>query len=80
MTWNHRVFKNDSQFDVYDIREVFYDENGKPDGYTMEPVYPAGNTIGELREELERMLKALKRPVLSEADFEPSSGDEGADN
>jgi hypothetical protein len=78
MTWNHRVFKDDSG--CFTIREVYYNDKGKSDSFTIEPISPFGENIGELRWELEQMMKALKRPVLTKADFEPSSGDEGADN
>lgn len=77
MTWNHRVFKNDRG--TLSIREVYYHDNGTPDAYTTEAVAPEWHeTLGELRWELEQMLKACKRPILSKADFEPSSSDEGA--
>jgi hypothetical protein len=69
--WNHRVVRRvykdvaDSET-VYCIHEAFYNLDGtehKP-SITMEPDYPCGETIEELREDLQRMLRALDHPIL----------------
>lgn len=72
--WNHRVIRRtfeigdeiEHQFGVY---EVYYDTDGKPIMCTETPVAPAGETIEELRTELERYTKALENPILNYEDF-----------
>lgn len=72
MTWNHRVIKTkDGEDDFYYIAEVYYDED-KPRGYTEKPVGACGNSIDELKKDLERMLRCLDKPVLTENDFRES--------
>lgn len=64
MTWNHRVVrvKETDNDDLLILTEVFYDENGKPTGYT-EP-FMCSETIDGLRELLARLSEALAEPVL----------------
>ena len=85
MVWNHRVVKRewkraDGSIEVvYQIHEVFYDKVGaKADSITLEPIAPLGETLHELREELERMHRAVtlaicdpieKETVLNFEDF-----------
>lgn len=54
----------------FTIHEAYYPAVGeKADSITKEPVDPHGETIEELRESLERMLRALNHPVLEYSDF-----------
>lgn len=76
MTWNHRVVKRKGkpfhgipQPDWYAIHEVYYDKKGRPKTLTAEPVAPGGETPDELRDDLNRMRDALKKPILQESDF-----------
>lgn len=68
MTWNHRVVKvteGDELF--YGIHEAYYHKGeGEPYAWTDEPVAPIGETLDELRIELERMLAALDKPVIEQ--------------
>jgi hypothetical protein len=48
----------------YAVYEVFYDEKGKVEGWTAEPVSPGGETIEEVQQNLRWMMKAAKQPVL----------------
>jgi hypothetical protein len=50
----------------FDLHEVYYDKNGKPYQWTLEPVDANGNeTVKDVRIELAMMLTdALKHPVL----------------
>jgi len=68
-TWGHRVIKWTSTHgdEYFEIREVYYDRNGKIDGWTAEGIIPYGENLDELRETLEWMLKALEKPVLIES-------------
>lgn len=68
--WNHRVvrrvYPNDGEGYVeYAVHEAFYglDGDNKP-SITEEPDSPHGETLEELREDLQRMLRVLDAPVL----------------
>lgn len=69
MTWNHRVFRQTTRFDGdwFTIREAFYDKDKEtPHSWTTDAIAPGGSSVEELRENLERMLRALDKPVLDE--------------
>ena len=69
MEWNHRVMKSkDGDDDYYQIHEVYYDKEGKVDGYTARGTSPCGNSLQELKEDLERMLNCLNKEVLDYED------------
>ena len=53
------------------IHEVFYDEQGEIWTCTEEPVYPEGDTLEELRTDLEHYQRALGQPVLDYSDLVP---------
>ena len=68
MHWNHRVIKkecrNDADETTYGIHEVYYNNNGVPTMCTEEPIRLLGDSVKDLKETLERMMKALDNPVL----------------
>jgi hypothetical protein len=69
--WNHRVVRRiynpgqESEEVLYGIHEAYYGLEGetKP-AITNDPTEPLGETVEGLREELNRMLRALDKPVL----------------
>jgi hypothetical protein len=67
--WNHRAVRRvypgvlDGEAS-YSIHEVYYGLGGIKPSITVGPDYPYGETVAELREDLERMLRALDKPVL----------------
>ena len=68
--WNHRVIhKHHKPTDehVYQVHEVYYDEDGNIDNWTKSPVVPMGETPHELREEIRYFMKAFQKTVLIEA-------------
>jgi len=75
MVWNHRIVKRvyhhaSGDETTYQIHEVYYDEIGsEPTNITLDPIAPLGETVEELKEELNRMLRALEHPVLNYEDF-----------
>jgi hypothetical protein len=74
--WNHRVMKRKTEEgEWYDIHEVFYDEQSGKLSWTENAISPGGETIDELQKELQRMLKALDKPVL---DYDAEEITEGA--
>jgi hypothetical protein len=68
--WNHRVVKRivrefDQDVEWVGIHEVFYSSADESDpGWTEEPISVEGETVDELRETLERMFRALDRPII----------------
>lgn len=69
MTWNYRVFKetynkgNDDEEFIFSIRETYYDENGKVNGYTN-PIAPFAESLDGLKWVLEKMQIALNKDVI----------------
>jgi len=74
MSWNYRVIrkrmpqrsieKYECEPFYFQIYEVFYDENGIPDGWTAEPICPLGDTFEELKKDFSFYKEALNKPVL----------------
>ena len=71
--WNHRVFRHvkidnitGEKTVIYAIHETYYKsrDSDEVSGFTSEYVAPFGETLEELREELEMMLKACDKPIL----------------
>lgn len=79
MSWNHRVIQkrnqtvgkpeSDHQSDyVYQIHEVFYEEDGSIHSWTIDPVSPMGESLAELAEDLEIFKQAFDKPALMEVE------------
>lgn len=68
MSWNYRVMSID-RGETYEIHEVYYDEGGTPRAYTANSVKPSGADLRELRSDLQWMLAALDKPILTPDDF-----------
>jgi hypothetical protein len=68
-TWNHRVLKHeDKDLPYYQIHEVYY-EDGKPTSCTKDGVLTWGESLDDLKWQLQKMLEALDNPVLNYDDF-----------
>lgn len=64
---NHRAVKTyypDMDETFFMVHEVHYNDNGDLTNCTVDGVCPRGESLEELREELNRMLRALDKPVL----------------
>ena len=65
MGWNHRVLAWEHKGEVtFQIHEVYYDDSGVPNGYTKEAIAVGGEKIGDLKWQLRKMKKCLKKPIL----------------
>lgn len=61
--WNHRVLAHKYNDEVvFEIHEVYYDDNGVPNGYCSTRV--SGDSIKGIKWTLNRMKDCLKRPIL----------------
>jgi len=78
MTWNLRLVEmvaEECQDERYiELREVFYDQLGKPLGHGSATV--GGENVEEIRQYLTWALEALDKPVLN---FGDDDGDIGQD-
>ena len=69
-TWEYRVAERVSSHPQigevvwHEIIEVYYDDNGKLDA-TSDKICPAGDSVEDLREDLELMLLATSKPVIT---------------
>ena len=66
--WNYRVIKSGTETDTFfSVQEVYYgeDDNEKDYSHTLDCT-PNGNSIDEIKTQLERMLKSLDKPILDE--------------
>lgn len=66
MNWNYRVVKEkEKTIDAYffSIREVYYKE-GKPDMWSVEPIWPIGTSLDGLSTDVDLMMHAFNHPVL----------------
>ena len=68
MTWNYRVIKTtDGDNPWYEIREVYYDQVGKPMGHCSATA--GGETVDEIKECMKMMESALTKAVIKDTDF-----------
>ena len=69
--WDYRVVRKEYDCESgegYSVQEVYYDDDGKPMAQTID-LQIEGDTITEIKTQLELMLKSLKEPVLDESDI-----------
>ena len=65
MTWNYRVIKHTTDDVIYyGIHEVYYDDKQEPSSYSEDSIAPYGQTLEEIKSDLEKMVTALSKPVL----------------
>lgn len=62
--WNYRIVqKTHNESTYFGIYEVYYDDDTIV-SYSLEPIDPYGDTIEDLRGDIDLMLKAFNTPVL----------------
>lgn len=65
MYWNYRVTRRHfDEEELLEIREVYYEDDGKIANWTLDPMRPHGETLEELQDDLAHMREALSREVL----------------
>ena len=75
--WDYRVVRQTTEDgdEWLSVQEVYYDdETGEPMAHTTD-LQIEGDTITEMRTQLERMLKTLEEPVLDESDITDTKND-----
>lgn len=75
MSWNYRVVRKNVYMGKtiapevqYGIHETYY-SGDKPTAITTDHMRPYGETLEELKSDLEKMVAALEKPVLNWEDF-----------
>lgn len=63
MSWNYRVVEVKPKH--FELREVYYADDGETYGWTKEAAVPFGESLEELTEDLRYMMLALTQPVLA---------------
>lgn len=71
--WNYRVVRrirehNETKWIVFGIHEVYY-RDGEPVMVTVDPQAPHGETLEELKQDLEWYQRALTKPILNYEDI-----------
>ncbi len=63
--WNHRVLATEYNGEVYfEVHEVYYDDEGKPNAATKEAVRIGSDDIEGIRWQINRIEECLQKPVL----------------
>ena len=67
MSWNYRIIKHE---DYYGLHEVYYDDEGEVDAWTLEPLW-VGDDIKDLQDSLETAwMDSMRRKALDIKDVE----------
>lgn len=65
MSWNYRTVRcTESDAVFYEIKEVYYNEQGLPNGYCDADLF--GETLEELKDVFDMMKLALEKPILDD--------------
>ena len=66
--WNNRIVKHKKDDAVwYSVHEVFYNENGGINGYTEDPITIVGETVEEVKSQLEMIMKDIEKHEVIDA-------------
>ncbi|MHB8883027.1 MAG: hypothetical protein ACYC69_16150 [Thermodesulfovibrionales bacterium] len=61
MSWDYRVIQSGGAFTIH---EVHYNDQGDMTAVSEDPMGPSGETLEDLRDDMEYFLQALSLPVL----------------
>lgn len=73
MSWEYRVIEHDGMFTIH---EVYYNDKGDVISISQDPMGPSGDTLEELKSDMEYFLEALDMPVLKKEEIVFSPGNE----
>lgn len=74
MIWNYRVMEHDG---IFTIHEVYYNDKGDITAISEDPMGPSGETLEELKGDMDYFLQAFNRLVLKKNEIEfPAMGEE----
>jgi hypothetical protein len=64
--WNYRVIEHEKMFYIH---EVYYNDKGEITAISENPMHPCGESLDELKSDMEYFLQALNRPVLKKEEI-----------
>jgi hypothetical protein len=66
MSWNHRLlaYHHEDEGVSLKVHEVYYDKQGKPNGYTSNPITIEGESKEDVAWVVEHIGKCLDKPIL----------------
>lgn len=71
-TWNYRILAFGYPEDItFSICEVYYDNNGKPDGYAPDSYTKGFESVDDIKKEILYYQEALEKPILYGGDKFP---------
>lgn len=74
MKWDYRIIEHDQNGQSYfAVHEVYYDEKGKIQSWTADPIEVAGDSKQEVLKTLKHMIEDTKQPELKESELEKIS-------
>ena len=73
MNWDYRVINHDGMFTIH---EVSYNDKGDITSISQDPMGPSGDTLEELKDDMEYFLQALEMPVLKKEEIVLASDNE----
>ena len=73
MSWDYRVIEHEGLFTIH---EVHYNDKGDVTSISQDPMGPSGDTLEELKDDMEYFLEALDMPVLKKKEIVFSPGNE----
>ena len=66
--WNNRIVKHEKDDTVYySVHEVFYKEDGRIYGYTENPITIFGETVEDVKSQLEMITKDIEKHEVIDA-------------
>ena len=66
--WNNRIIKHEKDGTAwYSVHEVFYSESGGINGYTEDPITILGETVEEVKSQLEMITKDIEKHEVKDA-------------
>ena len=71
--WDYRVIEHNGMFTIH---EVCYSDNGDITAISQDPMGPSGDTMEELKADIEYFLHALDMPALKKDEIVFAPGDE----
>ena len=79
MSWNYRILAHEDGDDLFfQIHEVYYDEEGKVNGYTENGVIVGAESIEGINWVLDKMKECANKPILSVHNFPNEWSSNGA--
>ena len=70
MSWNYRILAHkDKDNWFFQIHEVYYDKEGKPESHTIEGIKISAESLKGIKWILNKMKECTKKPILLADDF-----------